>query len=109
MLVAVLFMFSCGNGPSEETIKNNIDTTVSVYGHYAAVKLPIKSGVKLWNPTAVAIGPDDVMYAANYTGEIFSLHDTDGDKLEDHAKLYCNVTKDSLRYPTTMIFKGDKL
>lgn len=115
--VVVLFMVSCNNKPTierssnplVETIKRNLDTTVSVYGHYAAVKLPIKSGVKLWNPTAVAIGPGGIMYAANYTGEIFSLHDTDGDGLEDHAKLYCDVKNDSLRYPTSMIFRGNKL
>lgn len=115
--VVVLLMISCSNkptkersnNPSVETIKRNIDSTVSVYGRYAAVKLPIKSGVTLWNPTAVTIGPGGVMYAANYTGEIFSLHDTDGDGLEDHAKLFCNVTDDALRYPTSIIFKGNKL
>ena len=93
----------------EETIKKNIDPTIDVYGHYAAVKLPIKHGVTLWNPTDVAIGPGGRVYAANYTGEIYSLQDTDGDGLEDHAKLYCDVKNDSLRYPTSMIFNGNKL
>ncbi|MCG2462225.1 c-type cytochrome [Flavobacteriaceae bacterium F89] len=93
----------------EEAIKRNTDTTIRVYGHYAAVKLPIKKGVQLWNPCAITKGPDGVMYAANYTGEIFSLLDTDGDGLEDYAKLYCNVKKDGLRYPTSIVFRDNEL
>lgn len=92
-----------------ETIKKNTDSSVKVYGHYAAVKLPIKTGVAIWNPTQVTMGPKGRMYAANYTGEIFSLHDTDGDGLEDHAKLYCDVKKNDLRYPTSIIFNENKL
>lgn len=117
VLAGVLLIVSCSSQPDntddslqwQKTVKTNLDTTVKVYGHYAAVKLPISSGVTLWNPTQVTIGPDDIMYAANYTGEIYSLHDTDGDGLEDHAKLYCDVKNDSLRYPTSMIFNGSKL
>ena len=116
-LIFIFVNFSCGDekskskdvGDWEKAVKNNIDTTVRVYGRYAAVKLPIKKGVKLWNPCAITTGPDGVMYAANYTGEIFSLQDTDGDGLEDSTKLFCNVTNDSLRYPTSIIFKGNKL
>jgi len=116
-LAGGIFAISCVNNAShskddvkwKEVIKKHIDTTVKVYGHYAAVKLPIHSGVNLWNPTAIALGPKGVMYAANYTGEIYSLHDTDGDGLEDSAKLYCNVKQDGLRYPTSIVFKGNKL
>ncbi len=93
----------------DDIVKEHTDPSVRVYGHYAAVKLPIASGVALWNPTEVAIGPQGHMYAANYTGEIFSLHDTDNDGLEDHAKLFCDVKDDGLRYPTSMLFKGNKL
>ena len=101
VLAGVLLIVSCSSQPDntddslqwQKTVKTNLDTTVKVYGHYAAVKLPISSGVTLWNPTQVAIGPGGLMYVANYTGEIFSLHDTDGDGLEDHAKLYCDVKK----------------
>ncbi|EAR01139.1 c-type cytochrome [Maribacter sp. HTCC2170] len=117
MLFTVLLL-SCGRKEKtfqtkksvwEETITRHIDTSVRVYGHYAAVKLPITKGVELWNPTQVTLGPNGIIYAANYTGEIFSLHDTDGDGLEDYAKLYCDVKNDSIRYPTSMIFKGKKL
>ncbi len=117
-MVSVIFFDSCGKKEKiiktkrtawEETIMKHIDSGVSVYGHYAAVKLPIVKGVTLWNPTEVALGPNGRIYAANYTGEIFSLHDTDGDGLEDYAKLYCDVKNDNLRYPTSMIFKDNKL
>ncbi len=110
-MVSVIFFDSCGKKEKiiktkrtawEETIMKHIDSGVSVYGHYAAVKLPIVKGVTLWNPTEVALGPNGRIYAANYTGEIFSLHDTDGDGLEDYAKLYCDVKNDNLRYPTSM-------
>ncbi|WP_299554076.1 c-type cytochrome [Seonamhaeicola sp.] len=93
----------------EKTIIKNTDNTVKVYGRYAAIKLPIKTGVTLWNPTAIIAGPENVIYAANYTGEIYSLYDTDGDGLEDHAKLYCDVKNDSLRYPTSIAFKDNKM
>lgn len=97
------------NKPTWKTIKAHIDPNVQVYGRYAAVKLPVTKGVKLWNPTAIKRGPGGVMYAANYTGEIYSLVDTDGDGLEDTAKLFCNVKDDKLRYPTCMAWKGKDL
>lgn len=100
---------SKGTGEWETVVREHLDTTVQVYGHYAAVKLPIKEGVRLWNPTAITKGPEGIMYVANYTGEIFSLHDSDGDGLEDYAKLYCNVTNDGLRYPTSIVFRGNEL
>lgn len=120
ILIFSLFIFmnlACRDGKSQSkvaekwktTVNENLDTTVRVYGHYAAVKLPIKKGVQLWNPCAITKGPEGVMYVANYTGEIFSLLDTDGDGLEDFAKLFCNVSNDGLRYPTSIIFKGNKL
>jgi hypothetical protein len=78
---------------------------VRVFGKYAVVKLPISSGVKVWNPAQIVRGPDDVLYAANHTGEIYSLHDTDGDGLEDHAKLFCDVREEGLRSPAGIILK----
>jgi glucose/arabinose dehydrogenase len=75
------------------------DTTISVYGPYAAVRLPINKGVAIANPIQIARGPDDLMYVANQTGEIYSLRDTDGDGLEDMALLYCNVREAGLRSP----------
>ena len=54
-------------------------------------------------------GPDNVMFAANNTGEIYSLQDTDGDGLEDHATLFCDVRQEGLRAPAGIVFKGRDL
>lgn len=110
-------MVSCKKEPEnqrvfsdwEKTVIKHTDTTVKVYGHYAPIRLPIKTGVTLWNPTAIIAGPNNVIYAANYTGEIYSLQDKDGDGLEDHAKLFCDVKNDSIRYPTSLAFKDNKM
>ncbi|GAB1855382.1 hypothetical protein MHTCC0001_02160 [Flavobacteriaceae bacterium MHTCC 0001] len=117
VFISILFVTSCKKEQKksrvfsewEKTIIQHIDTSVQVYGHYAAIKLPIKTGVTLWNPTAIIAGPENVIYVANYTGEIYSLHDTDGNGLEDHAKLFCNVKNDGLRYPTSIAFKDNKM
>ena len=94
--------------PSKEIIARFTDNSVPVVGKYSLVKLPIKTGVKLWNPTAIVRDSKDIMWVANYTGEIYSLHDTDGDGLEDHAELFCDVKTDKLRYPTSMAWhKGE--
>ncbi|MGX1930947.1 DUF7133 domain-containing protein [Flagellimonas sp. 2504JD4-2] len=117
LVIAVLF-FSCKKekkgiiaGPStwEETIEMHIDTSVRVYGNYAAVKLPITKGVEIWNPAAIAIDSLGVIYGSNYTGEIYSLIDSDKDGLEDTAQLFCDVGDDGLRYPTSIIFRNSKL
>ena len=94
--------------PSDKTISEHIDFSVPVFGKYALVKLPIKTGVDMWNPTALARDESGRIWGANYTGEIFSLHDTDGDGLEDHAELFCNVKDDKQRYPTCLAWhKGE--
>ena len=94
---------------SKEVIEKHLDPNVTVYGSYAVVKLPVKTGVKVWNPVQIVRGPDDVIYAANHTGEIYSLLDTDGDQLEDHAILFCDVRDQGLRSPASMAFKGRDL
>lgn len=96
-------------GPSREVIEKYLDRDVRVFGSYAVVKLPINTGVKIWNPAQIVRGPDDVMYAANHTGEIYSLHDTDNDGLEDHTELFCDVTEADLRAPAGIVFKGRDL
>lgn len=94
---------------SKETIEKHLAQNITVFGSYAVVKLPVKTGVKVWNPVQVVRGPDDVIYAANHTGEIYSLTDTDGDNLEDHATLYCDVREQGLRSPASIAFNGPDL
>ncbi len=116
------------SGISPTIINASIDPEVKVFGSYAAVKLPIDKGVPLHNPTAVAVGPKGTIYAANYTGQIYRLVDSDGDGLEDTAALFADISADGknhpsddaknfrgspqhggLRYPTGMTFKGNDL
>jgi putative heme-binding domain-containing protein len=95
-----------------ETSKNYthyIDTSVSVYGPYVAVKLPITKGVKIANPIQLALGPDSILYAANQTGEVYSLRDTDNDGVEDMALLYCDVKEYGLRSPAGFTHRGDTI
>ena len=101
--------FRVANTPSRAVIEQHLDPNVRVFGRYAAVKLPIKNGVQLWNPAYLTRGPDGLIYGANLTGEIFSLHDTDGDGLEDTARLYHDLRTDSVRFPTGMLFRGRDL
>ena len=95
--------------PTRAVIEQHLDRSVEVYGHYAPVRLPITKGVRLWNPTAIRVSPRGEIFVANYTGEIYRIIDSDGDGLEDTAVLFCNVTKDGLRYPTSMTFRGKEL
>src|SRR5262245_57609291 len=92
--------------PSRAVIEQHLDPSVEVYGHYAAVRLPLHQGVRLWNPTAIRVSPKGEIFVANYVGEIYRILDRDGDGLEETAVLFCNVTKDGLRYPTSMAFRG---
>jgi hypothetical protein len=38
-------------------------------------------GVKMGNPFQIALGPGDLLYATNQTGEVYPLHDSDLDGL----------------------------
>lgn len=113
LILILLYCISCqnlsNNQPARERIEKYLDQNVRVFGSYAAVKLPIQTGVSIWNPVQITLGPDNKMYVANHTGEIYSLHDTDGDGLEDHAELFCNVAEDGLRAPASIVFKGQDL
>ncbi len=95
--------------PARAVIERCVDASIQMHGPWAPVRLPLDKGVKVWNPTAVVVGPGGRIYAANYTGEIYSLSDTDGDGLEDTTTLFCDVKKDKLRYPTCMAFRGRDL
>src|SRR5688500_15439299 len=89
------------------TVTTYRDTTISVYGPYVALKLPIASGVKMGNPIQLALGPRDLLFAANQTGEIYTLHDVNGDGWEYSTALYCDVRDFGLRSPVWYAHKGD--
>ncbi len=109
--MSALILFSgCSNQKeSKRYYQNYVDTTVSVYGPYVAVRLPITKGVRISNPVQLSLGPNDVLYAANQTGEIYTLRDTDNDGLEDMADLFCNVKDYGLRSPAGFVHNGDTI
>ncbi len=110
---AVFCLFACNQNKTLQDgsvdYSDFIDTTVSVYGPYVALKLPITKGVKIANPIQLSCGPGGVMYAANQTGEVYSLHDTDEDGLEDMALLFCDVKDFGLRSPSGFTHRGDTI
>lgn len=110
----VLISFSSCQKNTQATLDQNtidklIDKSIEVYGPYAIIRLPIMTGVKIHNPVKVILGPDKLIYVANNTGEIYTLHDTDQDGLEDHARLFCDVKDEGLRSPVSIIFKDQDL
>jgi len=111
LLVIVLVTFLMGCTKQEPTVayEKFIDTTISAYGPYAVVKLPITTGVKIANPLQVGLGPQGILYASNQTGEVYSLRDTNGDGLEDMALLFCNVKDFGLRSPAGFEHRGDTI
>ncbi|THD69263.1 c-type cytochrome [Robertkochia marina] len=110
-LTMVVLLSACRqsvkNAPTDEEklLTAYIDSTIRVYDSLAVIKLPINNGVKIWNPGVLKTGPEGRIFGANLTGEIYSLEDTDGDGLEDTAKLFCNVSEDGFRTPAGMVFK----
>ncbi|WP_224996091.1 PQQ-dependent sugar dehydrogenase [Cesiribacter sp. SM1] len=109
VVIISMLAAACTSRESTPTYSAFMDTTVSVYGPYRVVKLPIVKGVKTANPIQLASGPAEVLYAANQTGEVYSLHDTDKDGLEDEARLYCNVKDYGLRSPSGFTHRGDTI
>ncbi|MBA4053366.1 MAG: heme-binding domain protein [Marivirga sp.] len=102
----------CLNGCLKEkttSLNDYRDTTVRVYGPYVAVKLPVTKGIKMGNPIQLSLGPGEMLYAANQTGEIYTLHDSDSDGWEDSTALYCHVGDFGLRSPVGFAYKGDTI
>ena len=57
LIVLITFLSGCTKQEPSTGYKQYIDTTISVYGPYAAVRLPITKGVKIANPLQVGLGP----------------------------------------------------
>ncbi|MGB4398124.1 MAG: hypothetical protein WBJ10_02055 [Daejeonella sp.] len=91
LLTLILAIFSWVFKHDQATNKHqNIqETAIKIYGPYRAVKLPISKGVKIGNPIQITLGPKGLLYAMNQTGEVYALHDSDADGLEDSTALYC--------------------
>lgn len=105
--VCLFAFFSCSKHAENNQYAGLTDTTVSVYGAYEVIKLPLTKGVKTANPVQLALGPGDYLFAANATGEIYTLRDTDGDGVEDTNLLYCDIRDYGLNLPGGFTSRGD--
>jgi len=109
-IICSLIFFSCSNKLNDDSTALASDSAVVVHGPYRVVRLPLRKGaVRMGNPVQITKGPSGLIYVANQTGEIFTLHDTNDDGLEDSTALYCDVRKFSLRSPAGLTSKGDTL
>lgn len=104
--LGVLIM-SCNSPSSTDIIKSFEDTTEAIYGPYRLYKLPIDKGVAVINPVQVSLGPGGRIFGANQSGEIYTLHDSNGDGIEDEAKLYADINEFGLHSPVGFAHKGD--
>lgn len=103
-ILIVAFFIQCGNNTvAEQTTSDSTE----VYGPYRLIKLPVTKGVKILNPIQLATGPGGKLFAANQSGEIYTLEDSDGDGLEDEAVLYYDVSQLGLRSPAGFAHKDD--
>ena len=109
VLAIIIISLSCSSSKKESLYSKYIDTTVSVYGPYRVIKLPVSKGVKILNPIQIAAGPHGKIFAANQSGEIYTLQDSDGDGIEDEAVLFCNITDFQLRSPAGFAHRGDTI
>jgi putative heme-binding domain-containing protein len=107
ILVILIFLLSMCSEKPEVKYGNYEDTTVPVYGPYRVIKLPVTKGIKILNPIQLAQGPDGKLFAANQSGEVYTLQDSDEDGLEDEAVLFCNVTEQGLRSPGGFAHRND--
>lgn len=105
LFIPVLF-FGCNPTPSDP-FKIFEDTTAVVYGPYRVIKLPIEKGVTVLNPIQISLGPGGAIFAANQSGEIYTLKDSDGDGVEDEALLYYDLNVLGLRSPSGFAHRGD--
>ncbi|WP_228527611.1 DUF7133 domain-containing protein [Pararhodonellum marinum] len=101
-----LLLCCCSTKNSEENLFYS-QKEFPVYGHYRLEMLPIDKGVSIVNPIQISLGPNGHIYAANQTGEIYRLLDSDGDGLEDEAALYVDVSEFGLRSPSGFTYRGD--
>ena len=109
IVIGSLIFASCKDQKAELQSSSQlyVDTTVTTYGPYIPIKLPIRKGVKISNPIQLSKGPGGHIFGTNQTGEVYALLDSDGDGLEDSTALYCNVRDLGLRSPSGFASRGD--
>jgi putative heme-binding domain-containing protein len=106
-LLGISLTMACSSPP--ELYSEYEDTTVTVYGPYRVIKIPIDKGVPIVNPIQISLGPNGVLFAANQRGEIYTLRDSDGDELEDEALLFADLNEIGLQSPAGFTHKGDTI
>lgn len=99
---------ACSN-PKSEAFLSFEDTTATVYGPYRVIKLPIEKGVPILNPIQLSLSPSGVLFAANQSGELYTLRDSDGDGIEDEALLYADLNELGLHSPAGFAHREDTL
>ena len=105
--LTIILTFGCASPPANYSEYE--DTSATVYGPYRVIKLPIDKGVPIVNPIQISLGPNGVLFAANQSGEIYSLRDSDGDGLEDEASLFADLNEIGLHSPAGFTHKGDTI
>ncbi|HSF54882.1 MAG TPA: PQQ-dependent sugar dehydrogenase [Algoriphagus sp.] len=104
----LLFILAVGcSVPQPDAYLEFEDSTATVYGPYRVIKLPIKKGVKVLNPVQISLGPGGKIFAANQSGELYTLQDSDGDGVEDEALLFADLNDLGLESPAGFAHKGD--
>lgn len=106
--VVISLATSC-NHSKTENYQAFEDTTATIYGPYRLIRLPIDKGVKVINPVQISLGPNGVLYAANQSGEIYTLQDSNGDGIEDEARLFADINDHGLHSPVGFTSKGDTI
>ncbi|WP_255502078.1 sorbosone dehydrogenase family protein [Algoriphagus sp. AK58] len=105
-LLLIILASSC-QSPSTPAYLTFEDTSVAVYGPYRVIKLPIDKGVTIVNPVQISLGPGGLLFAANQSGEIYTLRDTNHDGIEDEALLFADLKEIGLHSPVGFTHKGD--
>lgn len=105
-LLLIILASSC-QSPFTPAYLTFEDTTAAVYGPYRVIKLPIDKGVTIVNPVQISLGPGGFLFAANQSGEIYTLRDTDQDGLEDSALLFADLNELGLHSPVGFSHIGE--
>ncbi|WP_332912104.1 hypothetical protein [Algoriphagus boritolerans] len=105
--LAISLTVGCASPPANYSEYE--DSTAPVYGPYRLIKLPIQKGVTILNPIQIALSPSGDLFGANQSGEIYTLIDSDGDGVEDEARLFADLNELGLRSPAGLEFRGDSV